>query len=577
MTQHSDSKRDHAKEGVAVVGMSLRFPGANDVREFWQNLRAGRESISRFSPEEMLKAGVATELVEDPNYVPVRGLFEDPEAFDAAFFGVSVREAELMDPQHRVFLESCWAAIESAGYAPSKLRGNVGVWGGMSTGMTNNTYLLSNLHGPRAQKLAQEDQLAAMLGNENDYLTTRVSYKLNLSGPSVNVQTACSTSLVAITQAYQSLMLYGCDLALAGGVSVSYPQQDGYLFQEGGIGSPDGHCRPFDARAQGTVFSNGVGIVLLKRLEDALADEDQIYAVIRGAAINNDGSDKMSFAAPSVAGQAEAVSTAHAIAEVDADTISYVECHGTATPIGDPIEVAALTDAFASSTPGDHCALGSVKSNFGHLDSAAGVAAFIKTVLCLHHRELVPTLHYQSPNPQIDFANSPFYVATKNEPWEPNCGIRRAGVSGFGIGGTNAHVVLEEAPPRAAQAPTGRSELILVSAKSRSALAANTKKLASTLCEPGSPNITDTAYTLQAGREAFRYRFSVAAIDSADAASKLKSEADKCHRATAAATTNPGTALLFPGGGAQYVTMAADLMDRFPLLWHRHRGRLSGL
>jgi len=387
--------------GIAIVGMAGRFPGADSIEEFWQNLVNGVESISRFTNEELQQSGIDAAALANPDFVKVRGLIREPEAFDAAFFGISQREAELMDPQHRLFLETCWHALEHAGMAPTLFAGLIGVWGGMSTGMTNNTYLLANLHAHG--HLDPEDVLGAMLGNENDYLTTRVSYKLHLRGPSVNVQSACSTSLVAVAQACQSLLTWQCDAALAGGVSVSYPQKDGYIYQEGGIGSPDGHCRPFDARAEGTVFSNGVGIVVLRRLEDAIADGQTVYAVIRGVATNNDGAAKVSFAAPSVDGQAEVISMALAAADVDPGTIDYVEAHGTGTPLGDPIEVSALTKAYraAGVTRTGYCGLGSVKSNFGHLDSAAGVTGLIKTALALHHRRIPPTLHFEQPTRSV--------------------------------------------------------------------------------------------------------------------------------------------------------------------------------
>ena len=433
--------------------------------------------------------------------------------------------------------------------------------------MTNNTYLLSNLHAP-GSGLTAEDSLPSMLGNENDYLTTRVSFKLNLTGPSINVQSACSTSLVAITQAYQSLMLYGCDMALAGGVSVSFPQQDGYVFQEGGIGSPDGHCRPFDANAQGTVFSNGVGVVALKRVEDAIADGDTIYAVIRGGALNNDGAAKMSFAAPSVDGQAEVIATAQAIADVEPDTVTYVECHGTATPIGDPIEVAALTQAFRERTDATgFCALGSVKSNFGHLDSAAGVAAFIKTVLCLHHGKIPPTLHYRSPNPQIDFASSPFYVADRLIDWQSEHGVRRAGVSGFGIGGTNAHVVLEQAPPVDTGDPVDEAHtLLLLSAKSAAALADNANNLGAHLAsvDAAGVGLKSVASTLTHGRARFRSRLAVTAgnaREAADLLGKIKKSSRSVCKAFAA---QPQVALMFPGGGSQYVHMGLGLYETYP-------------
>ncbi|MFK7913288.1 MAG: amino acid adenylation domain-containing protein [Pseudomonadales bacterium] len=561
--------------GIAVVGMSLKFPGAQTPEQYWDNLCNGVESIERFDEAALRQAGIDPELIADPNFVRARGLFEGPELFDPAFFGISVRDAELMDPQQRVFLESCWSALEDSGYAADRYEGAIGVWGGMSTGMTNNTYLLANLHS-NGQKLAAEDQLPAMLGNENDYLTTRVSFKLNLTGPSINVQTACSTSLVAITQAYQSLMLYGCDMALAGGVSVSYPQQDGYIYQEGGIGSPDGHCRPFDARAEGTVFSNGCGVVVLKRVEDAIADGDTIYAVVRGAAMNNDGAAKMSFAAPSVAGQAEVIASAQAIADVDAASVGYVECHGTATPIGDPIEIAALTQAFRETTDArGYCAVGSVKSNFGHLDSAAGVAAFIKTVLALHHGKVPPTLHYQTPNPQIDFAGSPFFVADQLQEWPTLAGPRRAGVSAFGIGGTNAHIVLEQAPVAEASAASQQAvesasavkpQLLWVSGKTKTALAANTERLAEYLERDGSElALTDVAHTLRNGRSHFAHRLAVvtSAIDQAPA---LLRGADRGLLANNKALPGAaGVALLFPGGGSQYVDMGRDLLSTQPV------------
>ena len=562
----TDTSNDHL-DAVAVIGMSGRFPGAENIEQFWDNLKAGKESITTFTNEELLAEGLSADQVNDPNYVKKRGLIDAPELFDAAFFGVSPREAELMDPQHRIFLETCWHAMEDAGYAPNKYENPVGVWGGMSTGMRNNTYLLSNLHAP-GQSLDDEDVLPAMLGNENDYLTTRVSYKLNLGGPSINVQTACSTSLVAITNAFQSLMTYGCDMALAGGVSVSYPQKEGYLFQEGDIGSPDGHCRPFDAKAQGTVFSNGVGVVVLKRLEDALADGDTVYAVVRGAAINNDGSSKVSFAAPSVDGQANAIATAQAIADVEPETVSFVECHGTGTPIGDPIEINGLKKAFGDTEADEGtCALGSVKSNFGHLDSAAGVAAFIKTVLCLHHKTLVPTLHFETPHPNIRLENSPFYINTECKAWESEHLPRRAGVSGFGIGGTNAHVVIEEfvEEPRVDEANSA-PELLIFSAKTKAALAATLDNFSTGDGSWKQHRLRDIAHTLREGREEFMHRAMVSGRSLPDMLTRIASK-DACCFATGKKSSSPGNAVfLFPGGGAQYVHMAKDLYHSIPLV-----------
>lgn len=568
MDNESD-KPDDKLDALAVVGMAGRFPGADSIDQLWQNLTAGKETLTTFTDEQLLAAGISAELVADPNYVKVRGLINKPEEFDAAFFGFRPREAELMDPQHRIFLETCWQAIEMSGYAPSKCQGNVGVWGGMSTGMSNNTYLLNNLHS-HPDVLEEEDILPAMLGNENDYLTTRVSHKLNLKGPSVNVQCACSTSLVAIATAYQSLMTYGADMALAGGVSVSYPQHEGYLYQEGDIGAPDGHCRPFDSDAQGTVFSNGVGVVVLKRLEDAIEDGDTIYALIRGAAINNDGAEKVSFAAPSVNGQADVIATAQAIAGVEPETVTYVECHGTGTNIGDPIEVAGLMEAFSRGTDKTgFCGLGSIKSNFGHLDSAAGVTSFIKTVLCLHHKKLVPTLHYKTPNPKIDFANSPFYVCDKTVPWEVEGFPRRAGVSGFGIGGTNAHIVLEEAGEYAASnrpksAVEQSNQLLLISAKTGPALKDAAIQLGEYLETAKEEDFADIAYTLREGRESFRHRACVLANGTKNAAQVL-SKFDRSKFSLGEAKSDDASVVfMFPGGGAQYVNMGYDLYKAEP-------------
>jgi len=564
---HDTGLDDVRVDGIAVVGMSLRFPGADSVGEYWQNLISGTESIRVFTDAELRDAGVPESRLSDPAYVKARGLISNPEAFDAAFFGYSVRDAELMDPQHRVFLETCWNALESSGYAPSRVQGNIGVWAGMSTGMENNTYLLSNLHGNPAAN-APEDVLPMMLGNENDYLTTRVSYKLDLRGPSVNVQTACSTSLVAITQAYQALLTYGCDMALAGGVSISYPQKDGYDYQEGGIGSPDGHCRPFDADAAGTVFSNGVGVVVLKRLADALADGDTIWAVVRGAAMNNDGGAKMSFAAPSVDGQANVIATAQALADVSPDSITYVECHGTATPIGDPIEVTALTRAFRMGTARKgFCALGSVKSNFGHCDSAAGVAGFIKTVLALRHRQLPPTLHFRRPNPELDLENSPFFVSDSLRAWDGSAGPRRAGVSAFGIGGTNAHVILEEAPAQAAvDAADAGHQILLLSTKTQPAHDDAVSRLADHLAQAPETHLSDVAFTLQEGRERFRFRQAVVADSVADAVSVLRGGDRKRVIKGRALASGGRVAMMYSGGGTQYVGMGADLYRENPVV-----------
>jgi amino acid adenylation domain-containing protein len=435
------NNQDYHNLDIAIIGMSCRFPGATNIKEFWQNLRNGVESISAFSDEELLVAGVELGVLSKPNYVKNRAVLPDIELFDAAFFGFSPKEAKTIDPQHRLFLEIAWEALESAGYNPKAFASKIGTYAGV--GM--NTYLLNNLYYNR-DILDCVGEYQLMIGNDKDFLPTRISYKLNLNGPSVNVQTACSTSLVAVHLACKSLHNGECDMALAGGVSIRVPQQAGYLYQEGMILSPDGHCRAFDAQSQGTVPGNGLGIVVLKRLADAIADGDCIHAIIKGSAINNDGSVKVGYTAPGVDGQAAVIADAQAIAGVDPETITYIEAHGTGTVLGDPIEIAALTQVFQKSTQKQgFCAIGSVKTNIGHLDAAAGIAGLLKAILALKHKLLPPSLHFEQPNPQIDFANSPFYVNTELCEWKTDGIPRRVGVSSFGIGGTNAHIVLEEA------------------------------------------------------------------------------------------------------------------------------------
>jgi len=498
-----DAGTPSSVEGVAIIGMAGRFPGSRNTQEFWNNLKAGVESISFFSDEELAASGVDVASVKDnPNYVRARGVLQDADLFDATFFGVSPREAELMDPQHRLILECSWEALEHAGYNHESYEGSVGVYAGMN----KTSYLFSNLY-PNGHTISLLGPNQTELANERDYLTTRISYKLNLKGPSVSVQTACSTSLVAIVLAYQSLLIYQCDMALAGGVCVRVPQNQGYWYEETGIASPDGHCRPFDERAQGTVGGSGVGVVVLKRLADALTDGDSIYAVIKGAAINNDGAAKLSYTAPNVDGQAEVIAMAQAAAGVDPGTVSYIECHGTGTPLGDSIEIAGLTQAFRAGTDARaFCAIGSVKSNIGHLDAAAGVAGLIKTSLALHHKLLPPSLHYERPNPKCHFEATPFYVNAKLTEWKPGDTSRRAGVSSFGFGGTNAHAVLEEAP---LVEPSGQSrsrQLLRLSAKTNTALEAATANLAKYLKDNPGCNLADAAYTLSVGRRGFDHR-----------------------------------------------------------------------
>ncbi|HEV2763752.1 MAG TPA: polyketide synthase, partial [Pyrinomonadaceae bacterium] len=421
---------------IAVIGMSGRFPGARGVGQFWENLCRGVESVRFFTDEELLSAGVAPEMVRHPNYVKANGVVDDIALFDAEFFGYSPREAELMDHQHRLFLEAAWEALEDAGYDAENYPGPVGVFAGVKN---PSTYFVFNLL-PNRHVLETNEHMQIIFGNSGDYVTTTVSYKLNLKGPSHLIQSACSTSLVAVHVACQNILSGECAVALAGGVAISSKQTKGYLFNEGGIHSPDGHCRAFDENSRGTVGGEGLGIVVLKGLEDALRDGDHVYAVIKGSAINNDGSLKVGYTAPSVEGQARAISEAHAMAGVDPSTITYVETHGTGTVLGDPIEIAALTKAFRARTDKKQfCAIGSVKTNVGHLDTAAGVAGLIKTALALKHKRLPPSLHFERPNPRIDFAGSPFFVNRRLAEWEANGTPRRAGVSSFGVGGTNAH------------------------------------------------------------------------------------------------------------------------------------------
>ena len=435
---------NQGENAIAVVGMSGRFPDAPDLEAFWTNLRDGFESIRSLSEDDLLAAGVPRHIFEKPNYVRAATVLDEIDLFDADFFGYAPLEAQILDPQHRLFLESAWAALEDAGYAIGTPEIDVGVFASVSM----NTYREGVIYrNPELAMASGGYQL--MLGNDKDFLTTRVSYKLDLKGPSVVVQTACSSSLVAVEVGVRSLLNHQCDLALVGGSSVTIPQETGYLFQEGMIFSPDGHCRPFDSRAGGIRAGHGVGVVALKRLADARADGDRIRAVLLGAAINNDGAGKVGYTAPSIGGQSEVISRAQAMAGINAETIGYIEAHGTATRIGDPIEVTALTDAFRRGTDGrQYCAIGSLKSNLGHLDAAAGIAGVIKTVLALEKKQIPPSLNFEEPNPDIDFEASPFFVNTELRDWPNLEGPRRAGVSSFGIGGTNAHVVLEEAPTR---------------------------------------------------------------------------------------------------------------------------------
>lgn len=541
------------QDSIAIVGMAGRFPGANDLNAFWDNLVANRNVVTRFTPDQI----AANEPKDDPAYVPSRGIIDKPEWWDASFFATSPREAESIDPQQRVFMEEAWHALEHASCDPSRFSGLIGVYAGLS----NNSYYGPQVEFNRDLRTALGGE-TIMLGNEKDYLATRTSWKLGLNGPALNIYTACSTSLVAISQAVQALQCGACDLALAGGVTIKFPQERGYLYKEGSMFSKDGLCRSFDADAAGTVFSNGVGVVALKRTSDALRDGDTIWAVIKSAALNNDGSSRVSFTAPNPAGQSKVISRAIALAKISPDTIDYVEAHGTATPLGDPIEVAGLTDAFRQSTNRiGYCALGSLKSNIGHLDVTAGVAGLIKTALSLKHSLLPASLHYQKPNPSLGLEDSPFYIVSENTPWKKNGHPRRAGLSAFGLGGTNAHVILEEAPEVPASSPSSPDQMLILSAKSPDALKDMASQLADWFDANPEINLADAAWTLQTGRQAFGHRMAITATTPSEAASALRQPL----AAVNITQRQVPLAFIFPGQGSQHIRMAAGLYTSAPI------------
>ncbi len=554
-----------AETDIAVVGMACRLPGAADLEAFWRMLHEGRDARRVLDDDHLRALGVPEEALADPDFVKAAMLLDDIDKFDAPFFGFSPRDAALFDPQHRVWLEVCWEAFEHAGHVPERFAGRVGVFAGC--GM--DTYLLHNI-------LTNPDLvrnigmfLVRHTGNDKDFLATRTSYQFDLRGPSINVVTACSTSLVAVHQAVQSLLAGECDMALAGGVTILVPQDRGYHFKEGEVLSPDGHCRSFDADSKGTIFGSGAGVVVLRRLADALADGDRIHAVIAASAINNDGARKVSYLAPSVDGYAECVAEALALADIPAENVQYIEAHGTGTSVGDPIEVEALTQAFRATTSRTgYCGIGSVKTNIGHLDTAAGIAGFLKVVLAMQHGELPASLNYRRPNPLIDFPKSPFYVTAERREWpRPAGGERIAGVSSLGVGGTNAHVLVRDAatqPAAPAVLYPRRCHLLPISGKGEAAAVGNATSMATWLRAYGDAELADVAWTVQHGRKPFSHR-GFAVGDGATALADALAAPDWKAQLKRAADRAPSVVFLFPGGGAQYPGMARGLYEHEPV------------
>jgi phthiocerol/phenolphthiocerol synthesis type-I polyketide synthase E len=555
--------------GIAVVGMAGRFPGANSTSEFWNNLRRGEESIVTLTEDELIAAGVGEKALANQAYVKRAALLDGIDEFDAEFFGFTPQAARMMDPQHRLFLQCVWHALEDAGYDPTEIEGSVGVYGTSSA----SGYLLHNLmshHDVHAiiGQGATFEMVSLSLQNDKDHLATRVAHQFNLRGPALSVQTACSSSLVAVHLACQSILDGECDMALAGGASIRVPHRVGYWYEPGSMVSPTGHCRPFDVLADGTIFGSGVAAVVLKPLEAAIDDGDRIHAVIRGSAVNNDGSTKMTYAAPNAVGQAEAIAEAHAVADIDASSVSYVETHGTGTPLGDPIEIEGLRRAFDVSDrprPGP-CVVGSVKSNIGHLETAAGMAGLVKTILCLKHRAIPATLHFTSVNPQLHLDRAQFVVRSEYGPWEWD-GVRLAGVSSFGVGGTNAHVVLEEAPTVSESETQFKPQVLLLSARTTDTLEQSRAALAAELSGPDPLNMSDVAFTL-AGRRKEDRRMALVVEDQAHAAQVLTApEHDNVFIGESVTVESEGgrVAFVFPGQGAQYIGMARGLYEAEPV------------
>jgi acyl transferase domain-containing protein len=545
-------------EPIAIVGLAGRLPGAATIEEFWRNQRDGVESVSRFGAQELIDAGWPAEMVSHPDYVPSAAVIRDADHFDAEFFGYTAEQAEISDPQQRMFAECAWHALEDTGHDPARFDGAVGVYGGCFA----NKYLPLNLLA-NSKFRGSMAAFSARPYNDKDFLATRAAYLCNLRGPAMTVQTACSTSLVAVHLACQALLGHECDMALAGGVALPVPLIGGYPVVAGGIFARDGHCRPFDSAANGTVPGYGVAMVALRRLSDAIADNDHIRAVILGTAVNNDGSAKFGFSAPNVQAQAEVIATAQAVAGVPPETIGYIEAHGTGTPLGDPIELAGLTKAFATGQRG-YCAIGSAKANIGHLDAAAGAAGLARAVLALEHGEIPPSINFEAPNPALQLDRTPFYVPTSVLPWPRGATPRRAGVSAFGVGGTNAHVVLEEAPaPRAAAADAREWQVLVVSARTGQALADAADNLAGRLESQDDLELADVSYTLQAGRSVFPLRRHVVCRDRTEAVAALRALTSTA--APAGDVSARQVVFMFPGSAAYHPDTASAIYHGEPV------------
>lgn len=542
---------------VAIIGISGVFPKADNIKQFWENLSEGKECSEVLSDEELEKVKEQNpEITDFSNYVKRVYVLNHSDRFEPEFFGYSKREIEMTDPQQRLFLQCSFEAFEDAGYNPDKVTDIVGVFGGESF----NTYLFNNLYSHKEYFNSGTSKTLVLHSNSGDYLTTRVSYKLNLTGPSVSVQTACSTSLVAVHEACESLLNYECDMALAGGSSVLYPEREGYIYEEGGIISKSGHCRPFDKECDGTVFGSGTGVVLLKRLDEAVKDKDHIYAVIKGTAIDNDGASKVGYAAPSIPGQKTVILNALAQSEVNPEDISYIEAHGTGTKVGDPIEITALTNAFREYTDKKrYCGIGSVKSNIGHLNAAAGVASLIKTALMLEHKTLVPSIHFKEINPLIDIQNTPFYVCSEKKEWIQDKGIRYAGVSSFGMGGTNAHVILSEAPEAEKNKEMDKTNIVILSARTQKSLFGNMEHLKHYLTEHKNVSLESVAYTLQSGRREHGLR---AVIPYKGIEELLNHLEKKDFAIEKAGMGEMHPVFMFTGQGSQYLNMAKSLREK---------------